>query len=120
VHHTALVHHLEATSGHIISVISSAAQGWTTPYDFSVADLRAAADVVAAAAAGSNASGPDWQQLLGLLQVIYGGRVSSKQDAKVNRGANLQIVRFCLANLAVYRHAVAQHDMADPTSTDMQ
>jgi hypothetical protein len=52
--------------------------------------------------------------------VIYGGRLSSKQDAKVKRGANLQIARFCLANLAVYRHAVAQHDMADPTSTDMQ
>jgi hypothetical protein len=54
-----------------------------TPYDFSVADLRAAADVVAAAAASSGPGGPDWQQLLGLLQVIYGGRVSSKHDAKV-------------------------------------
>jgi hypothetical protein len=67
--------------------LSPAAQGWTTPYDFSVADLRAAADVVAAAAAGGDANAPDWQQLLGLLQVIYGGRVSSKQDAKVNRGS---------------------------------
>jgi hypothetical protein len=58
-------------------------QGWATAYDFSVADLRAAADVVAAAASSSYAGGPDWQQLLGLLQVIYGGRVSTKQDAKV-------------------------------------
>lgn len=56
-----------------------------TPYDFSVADLRAAADVVAAAAASSGPGAPDWQQLLGLLQVIYGGRVSSKHDAKVRQ-----------------------------------
>jgi hypothetical protein len=53
------------------------------PYDFSVADLRAAADVVAAAAASSGSAGPDWEQLLGLLSVIYGGRVSSKQDTQV-------------------------------------
>lgn len=58
-------------------------QGWTTPYDFSVADLRAAADVVAAAAASTGPNGPSWQQLLGLLQVIYGGRVSSRHDMKV-------------------------------------
>ncbi|KAF6261448.1 ATP-binding dynein motor region D5-domain-containing protein [Scenedesmus sp. NREL 46B-D3] len=56
--------------------------GWSTAYDFSVADLRAASDVVGRAAACSGPAGPDWQQLLGLLQVIYGGRVDTQQDTK--------------------------------------
>lgn len=58
-------------------------QGWSTSYDFSVADLRAGADVVSRAAASSGPGGPDWQQLLGLLQVIYSGRVDAKQDTQV-------------------------------------
>lgn len=58
-------------------------QGWSTAYDFSVADLRAASDVVGRAAACSGPGGPDWRQLLGLLQVIYSGRVDTKQDTKV-------------------------------------
>eukprot|EP00878_Enallax_costatus_P013542 GHUV01014158.1.p1 GENE.GHUV01014158.1~~GHUV01014158.1.p1 ORF type:complete len:511 (+),score=158.79 GHUV01014158.1:164-1696(+) len=57
--------------------------GWSTAYDFSVADLRAGADVVSRIASSTDQSGMDWQQLLGLLQVIYGGRVDAEHDARV-------------------------------------
>lgn len=65
------------------SVRATKLQGWSTAYDFSVADLRAGSDVVSRIAATTDQSGLDWQQLLGLLQVIYGGRVDAEHDARV-------------------------------------
>lgn len=65
-------------------------QGWSTAYDFSVADLRAGADVVSRIAGSCGPAGLDWQQLLGLMQVIYGGRVDAEHDAKVGAACPIE------------------------------
>ncbi len=67
-------------------------QGWTQPYAFSTADLRAGVAVVdAALAAGGGGGGPPpWAFLLGLLEAtVYGGRVDA--------GADKRVLRACLA-----------------------
>ncbi|KAJ3052007.1 hypothetical protein HK097_006986 [Rhizophlyctis rosea] len=55
-------------------------QGWTKFYDFSAADLRSSADLVATMCASAKA--PQWEVLHGLLEnAIYGGRIDDDTDA---------------------------------------
>mmetsp|Transcript_33539 Transcript_33539/g.74227 ORF Transcript_33539/g.74227 Transcript_33539/m.74227 type:complete len:2007 (+) Transcript_33539:3-6023(+) len=60
-------------------------QGWSKFYEFSFADLRSGADVVALATRDAKL-GAQWQLLHGLLEnAIYGGRVDNTFDGKVLR-----------------------------------
>jgi dynein heavy chain 2 len=57
-------------------------QGWTKFYEFTFADLRSAADVIALAVKDNRP--PQWPYLHGLLEMaIYGGRIDNDADAKV-------------------------------------
>eukprot|EP00760_Papus_ankaliazontas_P016261 PhM_4_TR16775/c0_g1_i1/m.22691/K10414/DYNC2H, DNCH2; dynein heavy chain 2, cytosolic len=56
-------------------------QGWTKFYEFSQADLRSAADVIAEQFRNDQ---PDWHTIRGILyNAIYGGRMDNDYDAKV-------------------------------------
>jgi hypothetical protein len=65
-------------------------QGWSKPYEFSLADLRSGADIIELSCkAGSQGGrlGVPWQYLHGLLEsAIYGGRVDNRCDMKVEGG----------------------------------
>ncbi len=67
-------------------------QGWTKFYEFSIADLRAAASIIDSvlvrcpAVDGGNALSPNfpWSTLWGLLEVaIYGGRLDNEHDDRI-------------------------------------
>eukprot|EP01116_Phalansterium_solitarium_P024803 TRINITY_DN91_c0_g1_i2.p1 TRINITY_DN91_c0_g1~~TRINITY_DN91_c0_g1_i2.p1 ORF type:complete len:4088 (+),score=2028.04 TRINITY_DN91_c0_g1_i2:171-12434(+) len=58
-------------------------QGWSKFYEFSIADLRASAEIIDAATRSGN---PDWNVVHGLLEnAIYGGRVDNEYDVRVLR-----------------------------------
>jgi len=58
-------------------------QGWTKFYEFSPADLRAAADVIDSAI-GASHGGADWVTIHGLLgSAVYGGRVDQIMDERL-------------------------------------
>lgn len=61
-------------------------QGWTKPYEFSIADLRAGQDIIKRAlrACRGDVERVPWQELHGLLSLVaYGGRLDNVYDQKV-------------------------------------
>eukprot|EP01116_Phalansterium_solitarium_P024805 TRINITY_DN91_c0_g1_i4.p1 TRINITY_DN91_c0_g1~~TRINITY_DN91_c0_g1_i4.p1 ORF type:complete len:4085 (+),score=2013.94 TRINITY_DN91_c0_g1_i4:171-12425(+) len=58
-------------------------QGWSKFYEFSMADLRASAEIIDA---NTKSGKPDWNVVHGLLEnAIYGGRVDNEYDVRVLR-----------------------------------
>eukprot|EP00668_Euglena_longa_P032951 GGOE01042443.1.p2 GENE.GGOE01042443.1~~GGOE01042443.1.p2 ORF type:complete len:336 (-),score=124.96 GGOE01042443.1:13-1020(-) len=56
-------------------------QGWVKFYEFSVADLRAGSDVIAAQC---TADCPDWETVYGVFSnAIYGGRLDNDYDIRI-------------------------------------
>ncbi|CEO98015.1 hypothetical protein PBRA_006129 [Plasmodiophora brassicae] len=62
-------------------------QGWTKFYEFSLADLRAGADIIDGICSGRSAPSPvPWPTIYGLMQdAVYGGRIDNAFDCRVLR-----------------------------------
>jgi hypothetical protein len=61
-------------------------QGWTKPYEFSSADLRAGASVIDAQLARVGSDRVPWAYVHGLIEnTVYGGRVDNANDLRVLR-----------------------------------